>query len=301
MDIEALRLFVEVVRQESFAGAAEGQGISASSVSRKIARLEAELDARLLQRSTRHMTLTEAGARFHGRALAILEQLDEAREEARSSSASPRGTLRITASTAFGERVVAPLVPEFRQTYPRVELDLRFTDANLDLVAEGIDLAIRLAPRLEGDLVATQLFPTRYRVCASPGYLAGCQQIRKPGDLIEHPCIRYALPGFDQDWRFRKKRRGAEARETSISASGSLRSSSALTVRNLALRGLGPALLADWLVREDLDEGRLVDLFPSYEVAATEFGTSAWIAYPSRSFLPRKTRVMIDFLKSRLS
>ncbi len=301
MNLDVLRLFLEVVRQESFAGAAAGRGISASSVSRKISRLEADLGARLLQRSTRRMALTEAGARFHERAQAILDQLDEAAEDARSAEATPRGTLRLTASTAFGERVVTPLVPEFRQAHPRVELDLLFTDANLDLVGEGVDLAIRLAPRLEGDVVATQLLRTRYRVCASPGYLSGRPRIRRPEDLSGHPCIRYTLPGFDGEWRFRSRRRGTRAREARVSVSGPLRSSSALAVRSLALQGSGPALLADWLIREDLADGRLVDLFPSHEVAATDFETSAWLVYPSRSFLPQKTRVMIDFLKSRMT
>src|SRR5579872_6717564 len=144
MDIETLRLFVQVARRGSFAIVARDRGTDPSSVSRTIAALEDELQVRLLQRSTRRMTLTEAGAAYLARLESLIEELDHARDEALAVSARPIGTIRLTASVAFGQKCVAPLLPKLRQTCPDLGIDLILTDANLDLVSEGVDLAIRL-------------------------------------------------------------------------------------------------------------------------------------------------------------
>ena len=302
MQIDTLRIFAEVANARSFAAVARQRGADPSSISRLIGQLEEELGVRLLQRSTREMSLTEAGEIFLRRTAGVLEEMAIATDEVRRLDAKPTGTLRLTASTAFGERIIAPLLPAYRARYPALELELLFTDANLDLVAESIDIAVRMAPRLTGDLVVTRLMTTRYLVCAAPSYLEHARRLRRPEDLAAHPCVRFTFPAFRSGWTFRKRRGGRHAAPTrTVSVSGAVSSSSALTVRSLAIQGAGPALLADWLVRDDLAEGRLVRLFPGFEATATDFDTAAWLAYPSRRFLPQRVRVTIDFLKESLA
>lgn len=298
MDVNALRLFVDVARRLSFAAVADQRGSSPSSVSRAIGQLERELGVRLLQRTTRSMTLTEAGAAYLARVADVIEELDAAGDAARMARSEPAGTLRLTASVAFGERIIVPLLPELRREYPKIRPELVFSDANLDLVAEGIDLAIRLGRRRGGDVVASRLFETRYRVVASPGYLQGAPAIRTPGDIAEHRCTVFALPEFRTGWRFRPRSGDGKLVEVAVRAGSVV--SSALSLRSVVLGGAGPALLADWLIGDDLAAGRLVDVLPGHDATATDFETAAWLMYPSRSFLPQKVRATADFLKQRL-
>ncbi len=300
MNIDALRLFTEVAHKLNFAAVAEDRGINPSSVSRVIGQLEKQLGLRLFQRTTRTMTLTEAGETYLLRVAPIIDELDEAEEHARAINSGPLGTLRMTASIAFGERMVVPLLPEFRATYPDVKLELLFTDTNVDLVSAGIDLAIRLGPPLTGDVVASRLFPTTYRVVASPEYLSNASTIAKPEDLAEHACTLFALPEFRSEWRFKSRARKNLDEVIAVSIPGGTVVSSALSLRSVVLGGGGPALLADWLIGEDVSAGRLVDVLPDYEATATSFNTAAWILYASRAYLPQKVRVTIDFLRERL-
>lgn len=295
MDVESLRLFVEVARRGSFAAVARDRDADPSSVSRAVAALEVELGLRLFQRSTRRLALTEAGALYLARVEAVADEVERAREEALAVSTGPVGRLRLTASVAFGQRCLVPLVPEFRASFPALGVELLLTDANLDLVAERVDLAVRLGPPIEAEVVGTKLSDTRYRVCAAPAYLARAGSLRVPDDLREHRCLLFTLPEFRSRWLFR---RGGEVR--AVPVSGDVIASSALALRDLALAGSGPALLADWLIGEDIGRGLLVDLFPRHQVTATSFDTAAWLLYPNRSFLPNKVRVAIDFLKRRL-
>ncbi len=296
MDIESLRLFRDVARRLSFAAVAEERGAHASSVSRSVGQLEADLGARLFQRTTRRMALTEAGQQFLQRASVILEELDAAREELTAHESGPLGTLRLSASVAFGERVLVPMLDDFRKRLPNLKLDLLLSDANLDLVSEGIDLAVRLGGEIRGDLIAAKLMDTRYRVCASPHYLRGAPPLNTPQDLSAHRCVLFTMPAFRSQWAFRND--GGD--EESVIVDGDLAISSALSLRSAVLAGAGPALLADWLIDDDIDDGRLVDLFPDHEVTATTFDTAAWLVYPSRAHLPQKVRAVIDYLRTKV-
>lgn len=296
MDLAALRLFQEVGHRLSFKTVADEHGINPSSVSRTIGQLEDQLGVRLLQRTTRRMALTESGALFLQRVSRILSEFEEACEEASMPASKPMGTLKLTTSVAFGEQVLVPLVPRFQQLYPDVRLELALTDSNLDLVANNVDLAIRFAPTIEGDVIVSKLFGTCYRVVASPDYLAKVKTISRPSDLIEHPCSVFTFPAFRSTWRFRD----TDGHIESVAISNGLAISSAISLRSATLRGAGPALLADWLVGMDIADGSLIDLFPDHDVAATSFETAAWIVYPSRAYMPGKVRVMIDFLRETL-
>jgi DNA-binding transcriptional LysR family regulator len=185
------------------------------------------------------------------------------------------------------------LLPAFRAQFPRLKLELLLSDTNLDLVGERVDLAVRLGPNFDSSLVGVKLCDTRYRVCASRGYLKNCKPLRQPQDLAAHRCLLFALPEFRTRWLFRDKR----GEVTQVAVDGDLVVSNALALRDCALAGMGPCLLANWLIDEDLAAGRLVDLFPAYRVTATDFETAAWLLYPSRTYLPNKVRATIDFLK----
>ncbi len=296
MDTNLLKTLARVARQGSFAAAARVENVDPSSVSRAVAAAEAQLGFRLFQRTTRTLRITEEGEIYLRRIEPLLDELDAAQEIASQSLRTVSGTLRMTASVAFAHECIVPHLHEFHALHPDISIELLPTDARLDITANGIDLAIRLATEPGGDLIATRILTTRYRVCASPDYLAGNPEITSPHDLEHHACLRFALPEFRTRWRFR--RTGAPAFDVPVS--GHLIIGNALSLRRAALDGLGPVLLADWLVGRDIAEGRLVDLFPDHDCTATEFDTAAWALYPSRSFLPRKVGTMIRFLRGKL-
>lgn len=293
MDFDSARLLADIAHRGSFADVARDRGVDPSWISRAIAAAEAELGFRVFQRTTRRVTLTEAGEIYLRRIEALVDEFDQARDDALAVSAGPVGRLRMTTTVAFGQKVVVPLIPRFRDAYPGLDLELVLSDTNLDLVSERIDLAVRLGDQVSGDLVVTKLRDTRYRVCASPDYIRREGRPAGPADLATRSCLRFGLPGFRSRWRFRK---GDDA-PFEVPVSGSVVVSGALALRDLAIAGLGPVLLADWLIDEDIAEGRLCDLFPDHQVTGTSFDTAVWLIYPSRSFLPLKVRAMIDFLK----
>lgn len=295
MDLQNTQLLLDVARRGSFADVARERDVDPSSISRIVAAREAELGFRLFQRTTRKVTLTEAGEIYLSRLQSVIDEVERARDDAIAVSRGPVGQLRMTSTVAYGQHVLVPLLPAFRQAYPQVGIELILSDANLDLVGERIDLAVRLGPGITGDVVVSKLAETGYRVCASPDYLARHRPPRSPGELVDHDCLLFSLPGFRSRWLFRRL---SEPDILEIPVHGAILSSGALALRSLALAGLGPVLLGDWMVEEDLATGRLIDLFPDHQVTATSFETAVWMLYPSRSFLPRKVRAMIDFLKS---
>jgi len=296
MDIATLRTFIAVARQGGFSAVARMQGVEPSSVSRVIGAVERELGERLFQRTTRKLTLTEAGAAYLTRVEPLIAQFEDATEEVRAHGRGPVGTLRLSTSVAFGLAMIVPLLERFRADFPAIKLELIMNDANLDLVGEAVDLAIRLAPSVEANLVASKLFATRYHVAAAPEWLAG-HPLAGPEDLAHHATLRFSLPGFRHRWLFRYE----EEEVLTVPVDGDLVMSSPLALRDAAVAGLGPALLPDWLIEPNLRERSLVDCFPSFRATATEFATGAWVIYPSKDFLPNKVRVTIDFLRLHLS
>ncbi len=296
MELEHLRIVIEVARRGSFTAVAHDRNLDPSSISRVVALLEHELGVRLFQRSTRRLGLTEAGAIYLARVEGLVDDLDHARDEALAICSTPIGTLRLTTTVAFGHQCVVPLLPKFRDLYPKLSLELLLTDANLDLVADRVDLAIRLGPSIESTLIYVKLVDTHYRVCASPAYCAHHEPLIIPEDLRDHKCVLFSLPEFRARWFFRDRRGVVQE----IPIQGDVIIANPLSLRECALAGMGPVLLANWLIAKDLDQGYLIDLFPDYQVAATTFETAAWLVYPSRIYLPHKVQVMMEFLKQYL-
>jgi DNA-binding transcriptional LysR family regulator len=187
-----------------------------------------------------------------------------------------------------------------RAAFPDLGVDLLLTDANVDLVSEGIDLAVRLGPSQDSALIGVKLFDTRYRVCVSPSYLENCSKqnwpLKTPADLSAHKCLLLNLPDYRSRWLFRD----AVGAIQPVSIHGDIVISNPLVLFTCAVDGMGPALLVNWLAEEALADGKLIDPFPDQTVSATNFETAAWLLYPSRAYLPTKVRVVIDLLRREL-
>ncbi len=295
MEIQSLRILALVARQGSFAAAARSIETDPSTISRMVAGLEAELGLRIFERSTRNLRLTDAGAEYLERVAPLVEGIEAAGAEIAAGQVVPAGRVRLSASVAFGQEMLVPLLTQVREALPGVTLELHLGDDPVDLVGAGMDMAIRLGPQPTGDLIATRLRPTAYRVVASPGYLARAGHPGQPEALATRDCLRMTLADFRSEWRFRRN-----GTERSVLVDGPVLISNVLALRAACRAGHGPALLADWLVGEDLRSGRLVDLFPNEEVSATTFETAAWLLYPSRAHLPVRTRAVIELLKKAL-
>lgn len=290
-----LKCFADVAREGSFAAVARKRSVDPSIVSRTIASLEGELGFRLFDRTTRRLNLTEAGSIYLERSRTLTVELEAARQEAGDTLTRPSGLVRITASTAFGTHWLTPRLRSFMDANPDIAVEALLTDAVVDIAAERIDLAFRLAVQPEGELVATKLMDTRYHVVASPDYIAREGPLEQPLDLATRQCLLLTLPGYRSRWAFRD----GDIIE-GVSVEGRLAISSPAAIRGAALDGMGPALLADWMVQEDLRQGALVDLLPTWEASAAAFDTAAWLLYPSRDYVPAKVRALIDFLRGIL-
>ncbi len=293
--MDTLNAFVEVALLKSFAAAARKLEIDPSSISRSIAGLEEELSLRLFQRTTRRLELTEAGEIYLNRIKPLLNEFDHALDEAHKVSTGTSGTLRITTSVSFAQVCILPLIAEFKHLYPHVKLELLLTDSVVDLVAEGIDLACRLGPKSDSELIGTRLLEPQYHVCVNPDYFNSHPHISQPNDLEQHNCIVFTLPEYRSQWLFKDKKSNLSR----VKINSDLSISSAFALRECARSGMGPVLLADWMINEDIKNGKLITILNEYQVAAENFDSAIWLLYPSRNYLPNKTRIMIDYLKSK--
>lgn len=293
-DMADLALFVHVVDQRGFTAAARRLGLSKSAVSKRLDALEKRLGLRLLQRSTRAMSLTEAGQQLYARAAQAVALIDEARQLAGGLGDAPRGRLRVTASVTFGKLCLAPLLPEFLARYPEIRVELALLDRFVDLVDEGYDLALRLTRQPPPLVVARPLLPIGYRLCASPDYLRG-RRIEHPDDLAGLNGLAYhGRDGDDAPWQFR---RGDES--CGVRVGGNCRVNNSEVVRDLLLAGVGVGLVWDYAVAREIAAGRLVALLPEWTPQGP-FGQTAYALWLPQAQLPRKIRVFVDFLAERL-
>ncbi len=296
MEISVLKIFTEVMRQESFAAVARGRNVDPSSISRAIAGLEQELGVRLFQRTTRKLSPTEAGVVYFHRIEPLLSEMQQAIEII-TETEEPQGTIRITTAVSFGSKCIIPLLPELSELYPKLTIDLVVTDKRVDLLTERIDLAIRLGKLEDSTLTAQRLMVTRYYVCASPEYIKRSPSIIQPEDITNHNCLLFPIPGFRTRWLFKDSRN----KISQVSVQGRTIISSAIGLQQCAIAGMGLTLLPHWLIEEDLALGRLVKVLPNYRVTATDFVTSAWLVYPSRNYIPLKVKVFVDFLQKKFN
>ena len=289
--LAAIEAFVQVAETGSFSEAARRLRSSKSVISRQVASLEAELGARLFHRTTRSLTLTEAGQGYLGRVGQILADLEEANLAVTQLQSAPRGKLRINAPMSFGFLHLAPALPEFMSLYPEVELDVSMTDRFVDLVDEGFDLAVRIASLQDSSLIARRLAPIRLAVCASPDYLRQYGAPKTPQDLRHHACILNSNLASAHEWKFMD----ADKKPFSVRVDSKLVINNGDAMRIAALQGVGLTILPTFIVGRDLQAGTLVSLLSDY--MPQSLGLHA--VYPHARHLSPKVRAFVDFLAAR--
>ncbi len=287
----AIEAFVKVVETGSFARAAERLGVSVSSVSRHVTELEAHLDARLLNRTTRRLSLTEIGRAFHERCVQLLADLEEAEESAGEGAVVPRGTLRLTCGVTFGERYLAPAIADFMARHPQMRFDAELSDRIVDLVEEGFDAAVRIGAVGGQNVVARRVGATSFVCCAAPSYLAQHGEPRVPEDLVAHACLMYAYLPQGGYWPFRHP----DGRERNVRVSGPAHANNGRFLEALAVAGVGITYEPDFIVGPDVKAGRLVPILRAFAPPAA----GIHVVYPSRRHLSAKVRAFTDFLTQR--
>lgn len=289
--LAAMRVFAQVVESGSFARAAERLGLSTSATSRQVAELESHLGARLLNRTTRRVSLTESGRAYYERAVQLLADLQEAEQEASRATVVPRGTIRLTTSVNFGVRHVAPAIAAFLGRHAQVRFDVSLSDRIVDLVEEGFDLAIRIGAAGAENLVARKLGETRLLPCASAAYLKAHGAPSTPEDLARHNCFTYEYVTPRNVWRFRD----AAGKERTVRVAGNLHSNNGDLLAEAAAQGAGIVLEPAFIVGSDVRAGRLVPLLQDFVAPPMPI----YAVYPSRKHLSAKVRLFVDFLVER--
>jgi DNA-binding transcriptional LysR family regulator len=284
---EGLDEFVAVAQCGQFSSAAQHLGLSSSQVSRQVARLEERLQTRLFYRTTRKVALTEAGQTF----LQHCQRLQDAREEALRAigdlGGEPKGLLRMTCAVTYGERFIVPLVTAFMACHPQLSVEIELSNRPLDLVQDGIDVAIRLGRLPDSRMLATRLAPRRMYLCASPDYLRAYGRPHSLSEIEHHNC----LIGTSDIWAFQHN-----GRETSMRVQGNWRCNSGQAVLDAALAGLGLCQLPDYYVLEPLQKGSLIALLDNQQPP----NTAVWALYPQQRYLSPKVRQLIDALRTGL-
>lgn len=294
--VTGMRLFARVVESGNFSEAGRRLGLAPSSISRQINALEDALGARLMNRTTRKLSLTEAGQLYYQHAARILADIEEANMAVSELEAAPRGVLRLNVPVVFGRLHIAPALPDFLERNPAVTIDLTMTDNVVDVVEEGADLAIRIAELKDSTLIARRLAPSRRLICASPAYLDRHGRPQSPQDVASHNCLTYKFsPGQSQVWRLR----GADDGLHEIRVKGNLQSNNSEALYAAAKAGLGLAMLTTWTIAEDVRSGTLEVVLPDYEASPTDLNAAIYAVYPHNRHLSAKVRAFIDFMVER--
>ncbi len=289
--LDSLESFVAVVEVGQFSAAAERLGVGKSVVSRRVSELEEHLGARLLQRTTRKLSLTDAGRAFYPRALQLLEDLAEAEQSVSSGQQALSGRIRIATPLTFGLLHLKPVLNEFMQEHPGVLLDLDMDDGQVDLIREGVDLALRIGRLESSSMIALPLAPVRSVIVASPDYLAAHGTPERPEDLLQHQGLCYTNQPDPQRWRLTD----AEGKAHNIHINARLLVNNGDMILEAALAGLGICMTPTFIAYEAIMEGRLKAILTDCELPSA----TAYAVYPTRRFVPARVRALVDFLKQR--
>jgi DNA-binding transcriptional LysR family regulator len=285
---EGIDEFVSVAELGHFSGAAKRLGVSSSHVSRQVARLEDRLQTRLLYRSTRKVSLTEAGITFLAHCQRLIDARDEAMQAVSDLGGTPKGLLRVTCAVAYGEDFIMPLLNDFMQQHPQLKIEMTLTNQTLDLLHGSYDLAIRLGRLQDSSMIATRLAPRHMYLCAAPAYLERHGAPHSLSELPRHNC----LVGSSDTWQFQQSRR-----EIPLRIQGNWQCNSGKAVLEAALRGFGLCQLPDYYVHEHLRSGRLRALLPQHQPPHT----AVWALYPQQRHLSPKVRQVVELLREGLA
>ena len=289
-DLQRMAIFARVVEEKSFSGAARRLGLSKSLVSKQITQLERSIGARLLNRTTRALSVTEAGAILYEHCSRIVDELEEAKLAVGRLQTAPRGILRITVPVAFGRLHIASALPDFLGRYPEVKIDMATTDRFVDLAEEGYDVAIRIVDQPAPTLVARRLAPVKRKLVATPGYFEQHGVPRSPEDLEHHNCLTYTYFNPQDPWRLH----GPDG-EISVRATGNLRVNDDDALAEAVVRGLGLALLPTFIIGKELQNGRLQAALSQYIAVERHI----YAVYLANRHVSAKVRAFIDFLVER--
>jgi DNA-binding transcriptional LysR family regulator len=293
-NVKTTRLFLTVAQIGSLSGASRHTGLSPASVSRQITALEEDLGVRLLNRTTRKLTLTEAGQVYLERAERLVQDIDELRDAVSQLAIRPRGTLRIQSRTSLGTQLVAPLIPSFLEQYPDLKLYLWLTDTDVDLIEHGIDLAIRTGDKADSTMIRRHLASSPRVICASPDYWRQHGKPATPADLLDHNCLtyRFEFGSAASVWQFRD----SDSRSTDIPVAGNFQTNNGESLRSATLSGLGIALLPEWTVKPYLSSGALERVLSTFETTVSDLDFGIYAVYPSHRNLSVKIRLFLDHL-----
>lgn len=292
-----LNVFVAVAQIGGFKHAADALDMAPSSVTRAIANLEKSLGVRLFQRTTRNVALTEAGEKFLKQVAPAMDEVRAAADSLKPGTDNLSGTLKVSASVAFAETIIAPNLADFCDSHPQLEIEFLLSDTRIDLISERVDLAVRHGGLEDSSLVAQRLATVNYHLVASREYADQKGPITHPQDLVDHRCLSFPYPVFQNNWCFESERSTCE-----VEIESSIKISNALTIAASVKAGVGVALLADWMVDKDIANGSMIHLLPEWSVrVAGSTGSALWLVTPSRAFLPAKVTAFRDFLQSALS
>lgn len=287
-----IAVFVQVVDAGSFTAAAGQLNISKAVVSKYVTRLEERLGARLLQRTTRRLTLTEAGEALYAKSAGALAELADAQKDVARLTGAPRGHLRVTAPTYFGSSILAPLLKEFAARYPEIRLELDLDDRITDLVKDRFDVAVRITSQVDPGLVARRLADSALVVVGSPAYFKRRGMPKSPADLTAHACLGYSLARMPNEWRFKPPK----GRWIAVRLDCPLYCNSDFVLKQAALDGVGIALFPRFFVARELEDGRLAQALAGYGTPVLSIN----LVYVSRRNLLPKVRAFVDFLAGRL-
>lgn len=308
--LTALKVFRQVVELGSFAGAGRHLGLSPPAISKNISELEAHLNVRLLQRTTRRMSLTEAGTLYYERVVRILDDLEEADGSLGPLQQTARGLLRVSAPMTLTLICLSAAIPKFLSRYPELSIDLHLDDRRVDIVREGYDIAIRGSDKLEdSSLIARKLMTMRHVVCGAPAYFERRGVPATPDELRDHDCVQFTLSGHASEWEFsaagslsvpvdgRALGVPTAGRSVRVPVDGRYKVTSSLAVRDALRAGFGLSLIPWLYVREDIEQGRLRTVLDDW----SSVETGIYAVYPSRRHVVAKVRAFLDFLDAEMS
>tara|TARA_R110002153_G_scaffold41725_5_gene118962 strand:- start:234 stop:1199 length:966 start_codon:yes stop_codon:yes gene_type:complete len=287
-NLDAMTVFARVVEERSFSGAARKLGMSKSAVSKHVTKLEDNLGIRLLNRTTRRLSLTDAGSTFYQHCARVVEEIETAEHALTDLRGTPRGTLRISAPLTFGQMYLPALVTEFMEQYPGLHVDIHLADHMVDLVAEGVDMAIRITRLKDSSLIARKLADFSSHIVAAPSYLQEHGEPKTPQDLTQHKTLSYTNLPSPNIWDFN----GPDG-QVSVRVDPVLSCNNGEFTSTAAIRGLGIAREPEFIVAQALLDGRLVSILKDFNA---DSGGGIYAVYPERRHLPTKVRVFIDFL-----